>query len=62
MALWSGKGMTLARMRALTMRCYLALKKYYQFKKHAKAVLENKKKENRVRQMRKVFQAWEKNF
>ena len=62
MALWSCKGQTLARMRVIQMKCFLALKKYAEYKKHTKAVLENKKKARRVIQMRRVFQAWGKSF
>lgn len=62
MALWSGKGLTVARMRAVTMKCFLALKNYRQFKLHSKAVLENKRRSNREKQMRKVFQGWVKSF
>lgn len=29
MALWSGKGLTIGRMRTLTMKCFSALKNYY---------------------------------
>ena len=62
MALWSGKGQTMARMRMIQMRCFLALKNYHEFKKHSKRVLENKSKENRITKMRQVFQAWGKSF
>jgi len=62
MALWSGKGQTLARMRMTQMKSFLALKSYMQFKKHSKRVLANKSHENRVKNMRNVFQAWNKSF
>ena len=49
-------------MRMIQMRCFMALKDYQQFKKHSKQVLCNKAKENRMKKMRKVFQAWGKSF
>jgi hypothetical protein len=55
MALWSGKGQTVARLRNTQMKCFLALKGYREFKKHSKAVLDNKSCENRMKSMRKVF-------
>ena len=42
MALWSGKGQTLARMKVVHMKCFRALKNHLQFKKHSKLVLANK--------------------
>ena len=62
MALWSGKGNTLARMKVCQMRCFQALKGYRDFKKHSDAVLANKAKKYRIKKMRDVFQAWHKNF
>lgn len=62
MALWSGKGQTVARMKVAQMRCFQALKGYRDFKKHTQAVLENKAKKDRIKKMRDVFQAWHKNF
>jgi hypothetical protein len=62
MALWSGKGQTLARMKITQMRSFRALKWYYQFNKYSKQVLSNKAKKDRVEKQRKVFQAWVKNF
>ena len=58
MALWSGKGLTLARMKTYQMRCFRALKNYRDFKIHAKRVLENKQKKDRIKKMRDVFQGW----
>lgn len=55
MALWSGKGQTLARMKVVHMKCFRALKNHVQFKKHSKMVLENKGKKDRVKKMRNVF-------
>jgi exopolysaccharide biosynthesis predicted pyruvyltransferase EpsI len=62
MALWSGKGQTLARMKVVHMKCFRALKHHCQFKKHSKMVLENKAKKDRIQKMRAVFQAWVKDF
>ena len=62
MALWSGKGQTIARLRNTQMKCFLALKGYLEFKKHSKTVLDNKGRTNRIKSMRNVFQAWNKSF
>ena len=62
MALWSGKGQTLARMKVSQMKCFRALKHYYEFNKYSKQVLLNKAKSSKVDNKRKVFQAWVKNF
>ena len=62
MALWSGKGQTLARMKVSQMKCFRALKHYYQFNKYSKQVLSNKARTSKVDQKRKVFQAWVRNF
>jgi len=42
MALWSGSGKTVGRIRALQMRCFLALKNYKEFKKHSKIMVAHK--------------------
>ena len=42
MALWSGKGKTLARVNNLKLKCFYALKHYREFKKHSKKVLTHK--------------------
>ena len=62
MALWSGKGQTIGRMRVVEMKCFRALKSHCQFKKYTKQVLANKAKKDRVKNMRNVFQAWVKDF
>lgn len=62
MALWSGKGQTMARLRVTQMRCFQALKGYRDFKKHTEAVLEHKARKFRKQKLRDVFQAWHKNF
>ena len=62
MALWSGKGQTLARMKVVQMKCFRALKEYREFKKHSKAVLEHKSRIARQNRMRELFQAWQKSF
>ena len=55
MALWSGKGLTIARLRVAQMRCFLALKRYRQFKNHTGLILKNKEEENRIKNLRTVF-------
>ena len=42
LALWSGEGKTLARIRGLQLKCFLALKQYRAWKKHSKNTLNNK--------------------
>jgi len=62
MALWSGKGQTLARMKVVQMKCFRALKEYREFKKHSKTVLEHRNRVGKVNRTREVFQAWQKSF
>jgi centrosomal protein POC5 len=62
MALWSGKGLTLARMKVVQMKCFRALKHHLQFKKYSKQVLANKALKHRIDKMRSVFQAWLRDF
>lgn len=59
LALWSGEGKTLARIRALQLKCFLALKQYRGFKKHSRQVLEHKLKAYKQKKSRQVFQAWQ---
>ena len=44
MALWAGKGKTLARLNVMKYKCFSALKSYKEWKKHTKNVLESKGK------------------
>ena len=44
MALWAGKGKTLARVKCLQQKCFLALKQYKEWKKHSKLVLQQRKR------------------
>jgi len=62
MALWSGKGKTVGRIRALQLRCFLALKSYMEWKKHSKTMLGHKARQLKISRARLVFQAWHKNF
>lgn len=62
LAVWSGEGKTLARIRGLQLKCFLALKQYRQWKKHSQAVLANKAKKFKQEHSRRVFQAWHKEF
>ena len=49
-------------MKVCQFKCFKALKEYREFKKHTKTILEHKSETNRVKKMRKVFQAWNKEF
>lgn len=40
MAIWAGKGKTLAKMKVLQYKCFNALKLFRDFKKHSKTVLK----------------------
>jgi hypothetical protein len=55
MALWSGKGKTVARIKALQLRCFLALKSYWGFKRHSKLMLEHKSKQFKITRTREIF-------
>lgn len=58
MALWAGKGKTLARVKCLQLKCFQAFKQYREWKKHSKRVLEQKIRKFKKEQRRKVFQGW----
>lgn len=60
MALWSGKGKTLARVNALKLKCFFALKNYREWKKHTKKVLDHRLRQYKEDTKRKVFLGWEK--
>ena len=60
MALWSGQGKTIARIRTTQMRAFLALKAYRAFKKHSKNVLEHKLRKFKLAKARTIFQGWNK--
>ena len=63
MALWSGKGKTLARLTTLKMKSFTALKKNWEDNKHNKNIVANRKKHhNKEMVLRKVFQAWGKSY
>jgi len=62
MAFWSGKGRAIGRERTTQMRSFLALKKYWQFKKHSQIMLNDKARSHRKQFLRRVFQAWHKDF
>lgn len=60
MALWAGKGKTLARMKVMQFRCFNALKNFRDFKKHSQTMLKHKMQEYRQRVKKRAFLGWEK--
>jgi hypothetical protein len=62
MALWAGKGKTLARLSILKLKSYLGLKKYWQQKKHNKLLMVHKLRKYRETIKRSVFLGWEKQY
>lgn len=62
MALWAGKGKTLARMKVLQFKCFNALKQYRDFKKHSKQMLVHQLKKHKDNQKKKAFLGWEKQY
>ena len=62
LALWAGKGKTLARMKVLQMKAFNSLQQFCRFKKHSKIVLKNKLATFREDTKRRVFRGWEKQY
>ena len=62
MAFWSGKGKTIGRIKTMQVRCFNALKRYWQFKKYAAQMVAHKMRAHKKEKMRKVFQGWVKSF
>lgn len=58
MAVWSCQGKTIGRIRTLQLKCFFALKKYWEFKRHSKIILADRAKHNKQLWTRQVFQAW----
>lgn len=55
MALWSGQGKTISRIRTTQMRAFMALKAYRAFKVHSKNVLEHKLRKFKLERARTIF-------
>jgi len=49
-------------MKTVQAKCFHALKNYWEFKKHSKVMLINKEKARKKTTLRRVFQAWHKDF
>jgi tRNA G10 N-methylase Trm11 len=58
MAVWCSKGKTIGRLQALQLKCLLQLKKYKDWKKYSRSVLENRVKKFRKEKTRTILQAW----
>ena len=62
MAFWAGKAKMLLRIKLLQNKAFEALKSYWQFKRHAKRVLEHKMRQYREEMKRQAFKGWEKQY
>ena len=62
MAFWAGKSKTLLRIKLLQHQAFEGLKKYRDFKKHSKMVLEQKLRQFKKEMKRKVFLGWESRY
>lgn len=62
MALWAGKGKTLAAIMIIKNKCFNGLKRYREWKKHSKVVLNHQTNNFKQELKRKVFLAWEKDY
>jgi hypothetical protein len=62
MALWAGKGKTIARVNTLKFKSFIVLKNYRSWKKHSQQMLKHKIKEHRETVKRNVFLCWEKHY
>ena len=50
LALWACEGKTMARLRTLQLRCFMAFKKYMEWKKHSRRMLAHRRL--RLKQLR----------
>jgi hypothetical protein len=55
LALWACEGKTMARLTNSKIRAFMALKKYKEWKKHSRQVLEHKINHYKKEKARKVF-------
>ena len=62
MAFWAGKSKTLLRIKLLQHEAFDGLRKYRDFKKHSKLVLEHRLRQYRENQKRRVFLGWEQHY
>ncbi len=62
LALMAGKNRQMMRLRVTQYKAFKALKTYVGFKKHSKNILEAKDRENKLKDKRKIFQAWQKRW
>lgn len=62
MAIWAGKGKTLAKMKVLQYKCFNALKLFRDFKKHSKTVLKLQLQRHKQNTRKRAFLCWEKHY
>ena len=62
MALWAGKGKTLARVNVLKLKSFMAIKNYRNWKKHSAIILKQKLADYRANVKKRVFLNWEKHY
>lgn len=58
MSFWAGKAKMMLRIKLLQHQAFYALRKYRDFKKHSKRVLEHKMRQYREKVKREVFKGW----
>jgi len=58
MAFWAYQGKTMARLRTVQFRCFLQLKKYREWKKHSRQMVEHKLGSHKKQQLRSLWQGW----
>ena len=55
MAIWSCQGKTVGKIRSVQLKCFYALKKYWEFKRYSKTALADRAIHNKKLQQRRVF-------
>jgi len=62
MALWAGKGKTLATMKLLQSKCFNALRQFREFKKHGRDLLKLQLRRHRDGLKKRAFIGWERHY
>jgi hypothetical protein len=55
LALWTCQGKTLSRFSTIKFRCFLQLKKYFEFKKYTRKMVEHRLQQHKKNRARAVF-------
>lgn len=58
LAFWAYQGRTMARLRTVQFRCFLQLKKYREWRKHSRQMVEHRLRNHKQQRLRQIWQGW----